>query len=354
MLKIDGSYGLGSGQLTRFALIFSTLTHKDVEIINIRQGRKVPGLKMQHMHAVKVLEQICGAKSQNVELGAREIKFFPGRIEGGKISVDIGTAGSITLLIQNVLIPAMFGKEEFVLKVKGGTDTSWSPQVDYLKNVVFPFVEKYVEKIELDVLRRGYYPKGGGEVELRIKPKYHVSDFKSFDEFLSFIREKEKEINLLEQGKLVEIKGVSHAAKFLENAKVADRQKDSAKSELEKYNVPVNIEVEYCDVFNPGSGITLFAVTENSILGADNLGERGIPSEKIGKECALKLIQEIESKAAVDFHLADNLIPFLALFGGKIKTSQITDHIKTAIWVCEQFLKVKFGIKDNLIECKFK
>lgn len=332
MIEIDGSYGEGGGQLTRYALILSTLTRKPVHIYNIRQGREKPGLKQQHMYAIKTLEKIADAKAENVHLGSNEIRYNPGEIKGGKIKIDIGTAGSITLLIQNILIPTLYAEKQTRLTVIGGTDVTWSPQIDYLDNLIIRFFRHYSKNIHLNIIKRGYYPKGNGKVELTVTPK--ELDLKP--------------INLTQQPKIEEILGISHCSESLKKPQVADRQANMAKSLLSNYKT--KIKREYCNTLSDGSGITLWA--KDSFLGSDSLGKRGKRAEIVAQEASEALLKEINSGAAVDKHLADNVIPFLALTTGSIKTSEITNHTKTAIWITEQFLPVKFDIKDNIISCK--
>jgi RNA 3'-terminal phosphate cyclase (GTP) len=346
MLKIDGSYGEGGGQIIRTALALSTITGKSFEANNIRKGRKTPGLKAQHIHCIKALEKLCDAKSKFAELGSEKLVYEPGKIQGKTISIDIGTAGSISLLLQSLLIPCFFSDKKVRLKITGGTSGKWAMPYDFFANVLAPQIRKFCDNIDIKLLRRGYYPKGGGKVDIKIKPLADKLEVHSFD--------------LTEQVGLIQIKGVSHASRFLENAQVAERQAKAAKLLLNRLNVPVKIETEYADSLSPGSGITLWAIfskdpneidIRNPIrLGADALGEKGKRAEDVGKEAAEKLIKEIESKAPIDNHAADNLIPFLALFKGKIKVSEITPHCRTNIWVCEEFLGKIFEIdEDNKI-----
>ncbi len=159
---------------------------------------------------------------------------------------------------------------------------------------------------------------------------------------------------------MIQIKGISHASTLLENAKVAERQADTAKSILKnKYDCPINIQTEYSKTLSPGSGITLWAIfsldkdeinANNPIrLGADCLGGRGKRAEIVGREAAENLIKEIESKCPVDRHLADQILPFMALGGGKIKASEVTKHAKTNVYTIEQFFGKVFEIKNNEI-----
>ncbi len=355
MIYLDGSYKEGGGQIARTALAFSTITQISLEIDNIRSGRKDAGLKPQHLFCIKTLEQLCNAKIGGAEIGSSKLRYIPDKIKGKSLDVDIGTAGSISLLMQALLLPCFFANKTIKLKLKGGTNTKWSMPIEYFQEVFIPHVKKFCEKIDVKLIKRGYYPKGGGEVEITIKPKFKLADYPSFDAFLGATRKQNLSIDNTEQHHLLQIRGVSHASKHLEDAQVAERQAKTAKFLLNKYRVPVNIRTEYCDTLSPGSGITVWALFSKRkedldlinpiIIGADALGEKGKSSEKVGEEVAKSLIQQIDSKAPVDSHLADNLIPWMALFcPSLIKTSEITEHTLTNIHVVEQFLGKLFEV----------
>ena len=357
MLYLDGSYGESGGQILRTALALSALTNTPFEMQHIRKGRKSPGLKNQHLHCIKVLQKLCNAKVGYAHLGSDKILFIPNNIKGGTHTIDIGTAGSISLMLQSLILPALFANKTTIYRIVGGTDVSWSPQIDYIQNVLIPHLVKYAE-IDLRTQKRGYYPKGGGNIEIRIKPKFHLSDYKNFLELIKDFRENQPNIDLVGQGELLQIKGVSHASKDLEDAKVAIRQANSAQVTLLNLGCPINIQNQSCNTSSTGSGITLWARFSQGpdtdfnnpiILGVDQLGERGKPSEKIGEECAQKLINEINTGACVDQHLADNLIPFLAINGVQMEVSKITPHTETNIWTVEQFLGKIFKIEGNII-----
>ncbi len=352
MLVLDGSYLEGGGQIVRTALALSTITQKQFEVKDIRKNRPKPGLKNQHLFCIKALEKLCNAKTEGAELGSTHLKYSPEKIKPQTLSIDIGTAGSITLLLQSLLIPSTFANSKLRIKVTGGTDVSWSPQFDYLNNIIIPQLRRYAD-IQTSLIKRGYYPKGGGKIDIKTKPKFNLENLSEAPK-----------INITEQYNLIQIKGISHASLDLQKANVAERQAKAAKLFLNKLNCPVQIQTQYQQTLSTGSGITLWAIfskdpdeidINNPIrLGADSLGERGKRSEDVGKEAAEKLLKEIESKAPVDKHLADNLMPFLAIKGGKIKTSEITSHTLTNIYVCEQFLGKLFEIdKENkIIEAK--
>ncbi len=349
MIEIDGSHKEGGGQIIRTALALSALTGKPFTVNNIRAKRPKPGLKNQHLYCIKALQQLCDAEVIGAEPGSLEVDFTPKKFKAKNIKIDIGTAGSITLLLQSLLVPCMFGNKMITLTINGGTDVKWSPQIGYLKNVILPMFNCYAE-IKCNLLKRGYYPKGGGKVEIIIKPRFNLEEIIK------------KPIELIEQGKIVSIKGVSHASVDLEKAHVADRVARNAEILLRKFNVPVHLRSEYCNTLSTGCGITVYGMFSKDgkeidnikpiRIGVDILGEKGKKAEKVGKDCAEKLIEEIEKQTPVDEHLCDNLIPLLGLTKGKIKTSKISDHTLTNIYVTEKFLDVKFKVdkKNNIIK----
>jgi len=343
MIEIDGSWGEAGGQIMRTALALSVLTGKSFKINNIRKGRKVSGLKNQHLFCIKALQQLCEAEVIGDEVCSLEVEFKPGKIKNRKIDVDIKTAGSITLLLQSLLLPCMFSGKKIQINIKGGTDVRWSPQFDYFSEVILPQFRRYAD-IECKLMKRGYYPKGGGEVGIKINGRK---------------LEELKPLDLVEQGKLIMIRGVSHSHIDLEKAMVSERQARSAEVLLQKFGVPVNVRAEYCNSLSIGSGISLFAFFSKDedidkidpiILGADVLGEKGKKAEIVGKECVEKLIKEMES--VVDEHLCDNLIPLLGLVKGSLRTSNVSDHTLTNIYVTGKFLDVKFDVDGNCVNVK--
>lgn len=362
MMRIDGNYLEGGGSIVRIALALSLLTGKSFEVDNIRKGRPEKGLKAQHLYGIKGAQQLCDAKTEGAEIGSEYLKFEPSKLQSKNLYLDIGTAGSVTLVLQSLLLPSMFLSRPIRIDLIGGSDGKWSPSFDYFNNILLPHLQRFA-KIEARLLKRGYYPKGNGKVEIRINPKFKLNDFSSFDEFQSHLKQNISPYNLIEQHYLIQIKGISHASRNLQQAKVAERQAESAEQILkQKYDVPINIAIQYQDTLSTGSGIILWAIfskNKNDIdennpirVGADVLGKQGKRAEIVGEEAAQNLIKEIESKAPVDMHLADQLIPFIGFIpNSKIKVSSVTDHCKTNIWVTEKFLPTKFKVTDKLIEC---
>src|SRR3989338_6124094 len=264
MLGIDGSYLEGGGQILRTSLALSCLTLQSFEIINIRKGRPNPGLQPQHLACIRVLEEFCNASSEGAEIGSQQIVFYPGKPQSRTLSFDIGTAGSLTLLLQAILPAALFAPGKVHLRLTGGTNVSHSPPVEYFSSAFLPHLSSF-GKIGFSFVQRGYFPKGSGKVELEIRPVFSLSDYGTFADLQKVLSQKLLGISLSERGKLLKISGVSHASLDLKQSEVAERQAHSAKAsilhQLQKQGIscPVIIQSEYSNSLSTGSGVSLFA-----------------------------------------------------------------------------------------------
>ncbi len=333
MIEIDGSYGEGGGAILRQALGLAVYAAKPVRIRKIRTGRRKAGLAAQHLKAVEAAGAICGARVQGANLGSTELVFDPGPVRPGRVSVDVGTAGSVTLVLQAVLLPCLFLPGEFEFELTGGTDVPWSPPADYLANVTLRTLQPFGIG-RLEVVRRGYYPKGGGLLRARLEGG------SGFGFALKFPA----------PGDVKVIRGVSHATVPLKERGVAERQADAAEHLLQRLGSPVEIAVEYSDAANLGSGVTLWTESDDGPpIGGSALGAKGKAADDVGREAARALLNEFNAGAAVDHHLADQLIPFLAVSGGSLVTSGITAHTRSTVYVAEQILGTEFAVEGLAI-----
>jgi RNA 3'-terminal phosphate cyclase (ATP) len=303
-----------------------------MHIYNIRQKRPQSGLRPQHLEAVLTAARICNAEVKGAALGSRELWFTPQGIEGGEIEAEIGTAGSIPMLLLTILPLCAFAKAPVRLRVtKGGTDTRNAPTINYLKHVLFPMLSRMGLDASLTIEKYGYYPKGMGEIALTVQPCPKL-----------------KPLRLEEFGKITELRGVS-VCTFLADRKVAERQAKAANEVLRLRGYKAEIEVVN-DSSNPlqkGSSIVLWAETDSgALLGGDAIGELGKLSEAVGREAAESLLREVESRATVDAHLADMLIPYVAMAEEEsvYVTRLVTEHLDTNMWLTQQILGVKFKV----------
>lgn len=323
--------------MLRTSSALSALLNKPVKIYKIRAKRSEPGLKAQHATAINALARITQANVTGVKVGSSTITFHPDRPQGGSFKFDIGTAGSISLVLQTLMPCAAFAQSPTELEIRGGTDVAWSPPIDYITNVTLPILRRMGYRSEIELVRRGHYPRGGGLVRAIIEPIKKLSP-----------------LNLTERGEILRIKGISHAVRLPQH--VAQRQADSAENRLKKAGFKdVEIKLEWYEKgkdphMGPGSGIVLWAETgSRSVIGGDALGERGKPAEKVGEEAAGKLLKEIGRDAPIDYHLGDMLIPYLAVAEGRseIKVTELTLHTLSNIAVTEKILNIKFNVEGR-------
>lgn len=338
MIEIDGSYGEGGGQILRTSISLSALTLKPVRITGIRAGRKNPGLRRQHLAGIELASWLVGAKVKGLEVGSTDVEFHPKERKSGAFSYDVGTAGSISLVLQAVLPPAILSSEPITFNIKGGTDVSWSPPLDYLREIFTPMLQKMGTKVEIIQERRGHYPKGGGKASVSINPVDRINA-----------------VDFIEFGDVVGVSGISHCVRL--PGHIADRQAISAEEVLYSNDIKVNkIRRESYPKGNdshlgPGSGIVLWAESNTGLrLGATSLGARGKRAEVVGEEAAENLITELTTGKAIDSHLCDMLVPYLALADGesKIGITEVTSHLVTNIWVAEKILGVKMNLEGAI------
>lgn len=355
-LEIDGSYGEGGGQIIRTALFLSTILKIPVRVYNIRAKREKPGLKRQHLNIVKLLKRLAKAKVKGDEIGSTELEYIPRKLKPGYYEVNFDTAGSIPLFFQTILPLSLFVPGETVIRVIGGTDVPKSPTIDWVRFVFLSHLYKIPKFIRLEILKRGFYPAGSGIVQLTVKTPLK-EELKSIDEIREYIGEK---INL-DKPKVGEIKKIhvfSVAHEELRERKVAERQAKGAEEALKELDYPKpEVYRQYANANSIGTSITVWLEdSEGNILGADNLGKKGKLAEIVGAEAVKKLHEDRLSGATVDRHLADHLIPLMALSGGAVKVPSFTGHILTNLWVCELFLGKIFEVnkKERIIRVKIK
>lgn len=332
MLEIDGSQKSGSGTILRLSIALASIVGEPLHIYNIRQRRGQPGLRPQHLESVLTASKLCNAEMKGATMGSRELWFKPDGIVSGEVRAEIGTAGSIPMLLLTILPLCAYAKGAVSVQVvKGGTDVRHAPTINYLKCVLLPMLEQMGLKVSLTVRKYGYYPKGMGEVLLEVQPCSKLTS-----------------IRLEEFGTAEELRGVS-VCTFLEDRKVAERQAKAANRYLKNHGYEAKIQVVN-DRSNPlqkGSSLVLWAETSTgTLLGGDAIGELRKPSEVVGREAAENLFEEIKAQATVDVHLADMLVPYVALADGNSVyfTRDVTDHLDTNMWLAQKILGVKFQV----------
>jgi len=341
IVEIDGSMLEGGGQILRTSVALSALTGKPVKIFNVRARRNPPGLRYQHLTAIKTVGALTEAEVEGLEVGSTEVKFNPKTIKSGSFSFNVGTAGSITLILQALAPVAAYAPGEVKVEITGGTNTKWSPPVEYVKEVLFPTLEKMGFKGQLETVRRGFYPEGGGLVRAGFQPV-----------------KKLKPLSFTVQDEIEEVRGLVYSCRLPRH--VGERMVRAATRKLREAGYPEPVfEVETLQQDHPkcsigaGCGIIIIVRFKNGcLMAADSLGEKGKPAERVGMEAAEKLISQLRTSAPIDVHLADQLTVWMALADGvsQIKASKLSLHTLTAIEVCKRFLEAEFEVEGNLGE----
>jgi RNA 3'-phosphate cyclase len=340
MIEIDGAFGEGGGQILRTSIALSALTMQPVSVYNIRARRPKPGLKRQHLAGLEVLAQLVSADVRGFEVGSTRVEFTPRERKGGHFRYDVGTAGSISLILQAALPAAVLSPETVRFSLTGGTDVAWSPTIDYMREVFVYALHDMGPAVEIFVNRRGHFPRGGGKVTCTVTPVKYIIPI-----------ERER------FGDMKHIRGISHCVKLPPH--VAERQANSALEKLHENGITdVLIERESYTKqedkhLGAGSGIVIWADSVSGIrLGADNLGAKGKPAEDVGSECAGQLLKELSTGLAIDSHLCDMLIPYMALADGvsRIGVTEVTSHLQTNIWAAKKLLDVDVTLQGALGE----
>lgn len=336
MLEIDGGYGEGGGQILRNAVAFSVLTNKPIKVTNIRKNRSNPGIKAQHYVTIKSISDIFNAEVKGFEIGSSELFFKPGKIKGGVYKFDVGTAGSITLVFQAIILACMKSKEQITVSLSGGTDVKSSPSWDYFENVYIPLIKKMGANVFPQLLTRGYYPRGGGEAIITINPC-----------------EKPKPLKISDKGEFTTIQGKINISNLSDN--IATRIKHAIVKNLLKNDFMASISIDKKTSLSPGVGATLWTDAKNTILGSSMTGEKSISSEEIGKSVTTNLLKEIQTFATLDVYAFDQILPFMVLAkkNGKstCRISRLSNHASTNMWLAKQFFDVDFKIiqsEDNM------
>jgi len=309
MHTVDGSEG--GGQLLRTALSLAVVTDTPFRIEGIRGSRPTPGLRPQHLTAVELVAALCDAEVEGAELGAETLTFEPGRDRTRSLSVQTGTAGSVTLLFDTVLPIAAAEGGAYEVTATGGTDVKWSPTVAYQRHVKLPLLAQAGLAADVTVARTGFYPAGGGEATLRTEPS------------------RLSRVTIEDRGALERVEVFSKAAESLADAEVAERQAEAAESALAA-DVPVSVRrCHYVDAASPGSAVLLRATYADTVAGFDALGEPGKPAEAVAGDAIEAFRRFHGGRGAVDAHMADQVMVFLALAGGRVAIPRTTDHVRT-------------------------
>ena len=318
-LKINGGHGEGGGQIIRSAITLSCITKQPIHLENIRKNRKDEGLRPQHLTAIIILQKIANAKVFGAKIGSTELKFIPGNIDNLELVEDVKTAGSISLILQ-VLIPVVsISQKKLSLTIKGGTDVLWSPSMDYTRYVLKEAYSRIGINFSIKLTKRGYYPKGGGEIKLEVYP----SKIKS----INFSQRKTNDLKLI-----CTFSKISREL-IIEKLKII-------KEKFSKINFNVEVEIKEEKAIDSGASLLLYSIDESSIIGMDKLFNKKTQSFD------LDIDKFINNSIGMDENLADMLVVPASLGVKKtvFQVKEITKHLETNLFVTSKITGCKYGI----------
>ncbi len=334
MVRIDGSFGEGGGQILRTSLALSCALGKPMVVTNIRTARRKPGLQPQHLTAVLAAASIAGAEVQGAELSSTTLQFSPNRTGGGTYHFDVaekkGSAGSVSLVLQTILLPLCFAEQASLVTVNGGTHVPWSPSFHYLSSIIAPLLFRLGLRAEYAIASWGWYPIGNGKVSARITPTRSLLP-----------------LTMTERGRLARVFGISAISNL--PGHIAERQRNRAIAILGKQGIDASIETVSAPSPGKGSFLFLAAEFENLSAGFDSLGAIGKRAEEVADEACNGLLSYLRVQGALDPHAADQVVPWLAFCQGpsEFTTSRITRHLLTNLWVVRQFMDIDVQVKGS-------
>jgi RNA 3'-terminal phosphate cyclase (ATP) len=332
VLRIDGAQGEGGGQILRTALALSAVTGRPFEAVNIRANRPKPGLRPQHLEAVRAAARVCSAQVEGAAENSSDLRFTPGPVAHGRFRFEIRTAGSAPLVLQTVYLPLCLAAGESTVEIRGGTHVPFSPCYHYLEGQWAPWVGRLGFAVEPRLLRCGFYPAGGGEMQARIRPV----------ELLAGLR-------LAARGALKELRLLSAACNL--PAHIAERQARRVRERLARLDLDRDPVVETPEVPAEGKGTfcVLTACFEHGAAVYAALGAVGKPAEKVGDEAGRALADFIRSEATVDEYLADQLLLPAACVPGETEylTPCVTGHLLTNAQIIRAFLPADILIEGD-------
>ena len=345
MLTIDGAYGEGGGQIIRTALTLSTITGQPIRVERIRAGRKKPGLRPQHLTAIHAAAAICKAHLKGNDLGSQTLTFSPSQVaRPGEYDFDVsdaaqgGSAGSVGLILQTILLPLALAQGDSRLTLQGGTHVPWAPSISYLIHVFVPTMKRMNIFLDINLAQWGFYPAGGGEIHVKINGR----------------QKPPRSIQLTKRGDLQDVWGTAAAMNL--PAHIPQRMANRARNILLNTGTQARIEPTRLCGNGPGAGIFLFTEYKsdsgNAFAGFTAYGKRGIPAEHVAEKACQELLAHHQSNSPVDPYLADQVIlpTIMAQGESRINTSQISKHLLTNIWTIQQFVSTDIKLVGTLGE----
>ncbi len=319
MITIDGRQGEGGGQVLRTSLGLAAALGTPVRVEHIRAGRKKPGLLRQHLTSAHAAREVCGGELIGASLGSTTLELHPAAVSGGDYRFAVGSAGSALLVLQAVLPALLTADGPSRLTLEGGTHNPWAPPFDFVEATLAPVLARTGVELELELIRAGFYPAGGGELRVEVTPSAAPVP-----------------LELLERGPALRRVGAVHLAHLPDS--IAEREGRFLRQELRWFDGTCK-EVRHDDSRGPGNALCLLLGFENVEEVVTGFGEKKVPAKRVARAVAKQAARYLEATAPVGEHLADQLMaPLAVLAGGEYRALGPSSHSRTNANVIGRFL----------------
>lgn len=329
MITIDGSSGEGGGQVLRYACALSLLTQTPFKITNIRGGRKKPGLMRQHVTSIEAAASVSGSKAEGVTVGASEITFKPGAVMPGTYHFAVGTAGSTALVLQTILMPLLVADAPSKLVLEGGTHAMAAPPFEFLARSLLPIINRMGPTVSARLIRHGFYPRGGGQIEISIEPAKSLAP-----------------IECLDRGEA----GPCSARAVLAGIPfdIAERELKATRKILTEWPEDAFGTEQLPADNGPGNALLLVAEFEHVTEVTSGFARLGLSAEKLAKTAAKRMSGYLTGDAFAGPYLQDQLLlPMAMARHGAMSTVKISNHTRTAVDLIARFMDARFRICER-------
>ncbi len=327
IITVDGALGEGGGQILRTSLSLSLCLGRAFRVIHLRAARDKPGLRPQHLAAVKAAAQLGNAEVEGAEIGSKTLRFIPGEITPGDYHFDVGTAGSATLVLQTVLPALLTAAAPSRVDIVGGTHNPKAPPFDFIHEAFLPLINRMGPKVRATLQRPGFYPRGGGHMSVTIEPAVALQP-----------------LELLERGPILERQACASLARLPEH--IAERELAVVARGLNLTDDQLAIR-HLDNAYSPGNFLTVSVRSERVTELFTGIGERGLRAEVVAERVVRKVRRYLDADVPVGERLADQLLLPLALAGGgAYRTLRPSLHTTTNIEVIRCFLPIAIDQRE--------
>jgi RNA 3'-terminal phosphate cyclase (ATP) len=256
--------------------------------------------------------------------------FRPGTARCGDYTFRVGTAGSATLVLQTVLPALLLAEGESNLILEGGTHNSMAPPVDFLEKAYLPMVNRLGPRVELQLVRPGFYPAGGGKFTVHVHPAKQLGRLELLDRGeITARRVRAMVANLPRHIAERECRAIAQQPCWDEALFTIDEGKGS--------RGPGNVVI-----------IELEAVHVTEVFTA--FGQLGVKAEDVAAEAVRQAEEYLAAGVPVGEHLADQLMlplgigAWLGSGGGSFRTMELSLHATTHLEVLRRFLEISIDL----------